>query len=169
MYVFYFVTLYINSFTLKCWFCDLATWVPSTIYWPLPEGALLAGHDQDGSPMYVGRAWHEGDQIPGKVLPAKKACYISYGGNEILKDQYDVLCHGSISWVPYNPSSRGVPPFAITGGGTADGEPLFVGMYRINLKSKKNNWKCAHTHTHTKKQTKRFIFIEKRAKQVLTS
>lgn len=32
----------------------LATWVPSTIHSPLPEGAILAGHDQDSSPIYIG-------------------------------------------------------------------------------------------------------------------
>lgn len=32
----------------------------------MPDGAILAGHDQDQSPMYIGRAWHEGDQLPGE-------------------------------------------------------------------------------------------------------
>lgn len=47
---------------------NVATWVPSSIHAPLPEGAILAGHDQDQSPIYIGRAWHEGDQLPGKNL-----------------------------------------------------------------------------------------------------
>lgn len=47
---------------------DAAKWVPSGIYESLPEGAILAGHDQDQSPMYIGRAWHEGDQLPGESI-----------------------------------------------------------------------------------------------------
>lgn len=44
----------------------VAKWVPSGVNELLPEGAILAGHDQDQSPMYIGRAWHDGDQLPGK-------------------------------------------------------------------------------------------------------
>lgn len=40
--------------------------MPSSIYKTIPEGAILAGHDQDQSPIYIGRAWHEGDQLPGE-------------------------------------------------------------------------------------------------------
>lgn len=43
----------------------VARWIPSCVYEPIPEGAILAGHDQDQSPMYIGRTWHEGDQLPG--------------------------------------------------------------------------------------------------------
>lgn len=39
--------------------------MPSSIHSSLPEGAILAGHDQDQSPIYIGRAWHGGDQLPG--------------------------------------------------------------------------------------------------------
>ncbi|XP_031620100.1 uncharacterized protein LOC116338776 isoform X3 [Contarinia nasturtii] len=103
------------------------TWVPSTLHSPLPEGALLAGHDQDGSPMYIGRAFHEGDQIPAKVIPSKNATYICYGGHEILKDSFDVLCHGNISWVQQNPMTRNEVPFAVVAGHTSSGEPLYIG------------------------------------------
>lgn len=33
----------------------------------IPHHAVLAGYDKDGSPLYVGRAHHRGDVIPGKV------------------------------------------------------------------------------------------------------
>jgi len=104
-----------------------STWVPSTIHSPLPEGAILAGHDQDGSPIYVGRAWHGGDQVPAKVLPSKHACYIPHGGQEILKDSFEVLCNGNISWVRSNPMTRSVPPMSLTAGVTSEGEPLYIG------------------------------------------
>lgn len=105
--------------------------MPSTIYSPLPEGAILAGHDQDQTPMYIGRAWHEGDQLPAKVLPSKRACYVCHGGNEILKENYDVLCHGNITWVRSYPTTRSVPPFAVAGGQCSNGEPLYIGIINI--------------------------------------
>lgn len=63
-----------------------------------------------------------------KVIPSKQACYISFDGLEIPKDSYDVLCNGNVSWEPCNPTTRAVPPFAITAGITAAGEPLYIGM-----------------------------------------
>lgn len=100
----------------------------SSRFAPLPEGAVLAGHDQDGSQIYVGRAWHAGDQIPAKVLPSKQAAYVAHGGQEVLKDEFEVLCFGNVQWISAHPSNRTVPPFALVGGTTSDGEPLYIGM-----------------------------------------
>lgn len=52
---------------------------------------MHAGTDTDGAPIYVGRSYHEGDQIPAKVIPSKNAAYIPYGGEEVLKSQFDVI------------------------------------------------------------------------------
>lgn len=52
--------------------------------------AVLAGHDIDGSAIYVGRALHEGDMIPAKVMPSKQIAYVPYGGAEIPKHDYQV-------------------------------------------------------------------------------
>lgn len=49
-----------------------------------------AGQDVDGAPIYVGRAYHDGDQVPAKVIPSKNVAYIPYGGTEIPKHQFDV-------------------------------------------------------------------------------
>lgn len=78
--------------------------------------------------MYIGRAWHEGDQLPAKVIPSKQACYISYDGEEIPKENYDVLCNGNVTWVHCMPMTRDVPPFALCCGITAAGEALYIGM-----------------------------------------
>lgn len=92
---------------------------------PLPHDAVVAGHDVDGSQIYVGRAFHEGDQIPAKVIPSKQVAYICYNGQEIPKHQYEVFCLASPNWVP---SSHGaVPPNAVVAGRTSSGEPLYVG------------------------------------------
>lgn len=78
--------------------------------------------------MYIGRVWHEGDQLPAKVVPSQQACYISYDGLEIAKENYEVLCNGNVAWVHCMPGTRAVPPFALFCGITAAGEPLYVGM-----------------------------------------
>lgn len=78
--------------------------------------------------MYIGRVWHEGDQLPAKVVPSQQACYISYDGQEIAKENYEVLCNGNVAWVHCMPGTRAVPPFALFCGITAAGEPLYIGM-----------------------------------------
>jgi Protein of unknown function (DUF3421) len=52
-----------------------AQWIPTTSHAPLPPNAIFAGNDSDGSPMYVGKAWHMGDQLPAKVIPSKNIAY----------------------------------------------------------------------------------------------
>lgn len=126
---------------ILCSCCNrLATWVSSSIHSPVPEGAISAGRDQDGSPIYIGRAWHEGDQIPAKVIPSKQACYIAHGGHEIPKNSFEVLCHGNISWIPTNPMTRSVPPFALSAGKTSSGEPLYIGKIKMNKKKNSLFW-----------------------------
>lgn len=52
--------------------------------------AVIAGHDIDGSPIYVGRAYHEGDLIPAKTIPNKHVAYVPYGGMEVAKHDFQV-------------------------------------------------------------------------------
>lgn len=75
----------------------------------LPPGAVHAGYDQDRTEIFVGRAWHNGDHLPAKVIPSKQCAYVAWGGEEILKDEYEVLCYGNVMWVKSHPSS--VPPY----------------------------------------------------------
>jgi Protein of unknown function (DUF3421) len=42
----------------------------------LGKKALRGGQDSDGSPIYVGRASHNGIFLPAKILPSKFACYV---------------------------------------------------------------------------------------------
>lgn len=65
-------------------------WVPSNAFSGVPVGAVVAGHDVDGATIYVGRAFHEGDTIPAKVLPSKRIAYIPYNGQEVAKYEYQV-------------------------------------------------------------------------------
>lgn len=86
---------------------------------------MIKGNDSDGTPMYVGRAFHEGDQIPAKVMPSKQAAYISHNGMEIFKHNYEILSGTGFTWVG---SSNGhTPAGAVFSGNTSTGEPLYVG------------------------------------------
>ncbi|XP_048007033.1 uncharacterized protein LOC125242310 [Leguminivora glycinivorella] len=58
----------------------------------VPPNAVVAGNSAAGEPLYIGRAKHEGSLTPGKVHPSHKNMYISFGGQEIPKNTYEVLC-----------------------------------------------------------------------------
>lgn len=104
----------------------LAEWIQTQPHAPLPGGAILAGHDQDRTPMYIGRAYFEGDLIPAKVIPQKQAVYVAYNGKEHqVHTQYDVLCNGNINWV--QASYGNIPPNAVHAGNTRAGERLYIG------------------------------------------
>ncbi|XP_061384463.1 uncharacterized protein LOC116769236 [Danaus plexippus] len=101
-------------------------WVPACLSQrSIPMGALRVGTDADGDEIYAGRANHEGDLLPAKVIPSKNTCYVSYGGEEILKDQFEVLVPAMFSW--QFSSGGNVPPGAVEAGVTADGEKLYFG------------------------------------------
>lgn len=57
----------------------------------VPENAVRAGTDSDGSPILIGRAEHEDDVIAAKIIPSKSSAYISYGGQEISKCDFEVI------------------------------------------------------------------------------
>ncbi|XP_011690934.1 PREDICTED: natterin-3-like [Wasmannia auropunctata] len=100
-------------------------WVNRTSSQSLPENAVSGGRDCDGSPLYVGRAFHDGDMVPAKVIPDKGVAYICHSGEEHPKSNYEVLVQGEFSWEFC--SNGEVPSDAIVAGQTADGEPLYVG------------------------------------------
>lgn len=59
-------------------------------YSAVPMDAVPSGYDVDGSQIYVGRAYHEGDLIPAKVIPSKHVAYVPYAGEEVAKSEYHV-------------------------------------------------------------------------------
>nr|CAD7573543.1 unnamed protein product [Timema californicum] len=69
--------------------CEPA-WVPS-VGGQVPDGALPSGETEDGEPLFVGRAKHEGTLSVGKVQASHAVCYIPYGGQEIGYQEYEVL------------------------------------------------------------------------------
>ena len=58
----------------------------------LPDHASQAG-EENGTPLYAGRAFHEGGTHPGKIFKAgdKYICNIGYGGKEITYTTFETL------------------------------------------------------------------------------
>lgn len=65
-------------------------WLDTYSNGEVPAQAFEGGHDVDGQRIYVGRAFHEGDWLVAKVIPGKRAAYVSYNGEEIVKDRFQV-------------------------------------------------------------------------------
>uniref|UniRef100_A0A182IVV7 DUF3421 domain-containing protein n=1 Tax=Anopheles atroparvus TaxID=41427 RepID=A0A182IVV7_ANOAO len=101
-------------------------WVHCTGRDALPAGAVLAGEDPDGDLLYVGRAYHDDNQLPAKVGPGKGFAVVSNAGQVVRKESFEVLCCGKVSWVRPEHGSV-IPPKAIIGGRTSTGEALYIG------------------------------------------
>lgn len=86
---------------------------------------VQGGQDSDGCGIFVGRANHNGDLLPAKVLPQKNAAYVAYGGEEVLVENFEVLCRKELVWE--HAAGGSVPQEAVIGGNTGDGEILYVG------------------------------------------
>lgn len=67
------------------------SWVPSGAGAPVPYNAVAAGNTGDGEPLYIGRGWHAGSQMPGKVHCSHGCLYVPFGGEEISVHEYEVL------------------------------------------------------------------------------
>lgn len=110
-------------------FLFLVHWVSGSNY--NVKDAIVGGTDTDGSTLYVGRTYHDGDNIPGKLRPAQKRLLITYNGTELIKTTYEFLCGKNVSWIK---SSNGdVPANAVMGGESNSGtntnysETLYIG------------------------------------------
>ncbi|XP_011552255.3 uncharacterized protein LOC105383837 [Plutella xylostella] len=109
-------------------------WVPttSTLAGSLTGRAVVAGHEGwDGSPLWVMRARHCGQLIPGKLNVRHNSATITHNGREVPVQNIEVLCSKGLRWVPA--TNGNVPPFAIPGGHTSTGEQLFIGRARYQL------------------------------------
>lgn len=92
----------------------------------IPPGAVEAGWDQSDT-VYVGRAFYEGEVVPGKVIPSHGVCYISYNGEEHGVGEYEVLCNPhdcQLEWI--STGGGNVPNGGLQGGISSQGEPLYI-------------------------------------------
>ena len=100
-------------------------WVQSS------HGEKVIGAVEGGSKpgeMYIGRAPHQDELVPGKVHRTHGVLYIPWGEREHAKKKYEVLTAKGNSKYDWIPSSNGqVPSGAIPGGKTSAGEVLYIG------------------------------------------
>jgi len=104
-----------------------ANWIPVAGGGQIPPTAIQGGND-NGEPQFIARASHEGGVIPGKVVQSHGCCYIAWGGAEVPKEEFEVLCNGNGHWVAV--SGENVPDEAYAAGQSEDGETLYIG--RVN-------------------------------------
>lgn len=102
------------------------TWVGSS-NGHVPAGAVLAGNQRTGEPLYVGRTHHEGSLTVGKIHTGHGCIYIPFGGQEHSSLHYEVLVsQQKAQWI--HAAAHGpLPPNPIFVGNDADGSPMYVG------------------------------------------
>ncbi|XP_043492095.1 natterin-3-like [Polistes fuscatus] len=105
-------------------------WVHRSAGLSIPETAVVGGRDIDGSTIYVGKAYHEGDVLPAKIIPDKNVAYVCYNGEEHPKSDFEVLCQSEYVWEFC--SNGSIPADAVAGGETRDGETLYIGRVLHN-------------------------------------
>ncbi|KAF5273565.1 hypothetical protein FQR65_LT04563 [Abscondita terminalis] len=101
------------------------TWVPSSPGRSAPPNSMHAGHDADGSAIYAGRAYFNGDTVPCKIIPQRRQAYVCHGGKEHPVSNFDYLCEQRMIWV--HSSNGHVPHGAVQAGRTRSGETLYLG------------------------------------------
>uniref|UniRef100_A0A182NM71 DUF3421 domain-containing protein n=1 Tax=Anopheles dirus TaxID=7168 RepID=A0A182NM71_9DIPT len=118
-----------NAGHIRNCFCVIMSgagcWQHCNVGGPFPPNMVRAGVDCDGEVIYVGRAFHEGDMVPAKVIPTKNVAFVCHGGEEVLKEDFEVLRYGAFVWE--YASNGAVPETAMRVGQTVEGEPLYMG------------------------------------------
>jgi hypothetical protein len=82
----------------------------------VPQDAIRAGTDVDGTPLYICSAIYAGGSHPGKLHSSFGGCNISYAGVE----------HTISSYLVFRPNWLGIPKFDFRAGTDTDGSPLHV-------------------------------------------
>jgi Protein of unknown function (DUF3421) len=82
----------------------------------VPQDAIRAGTDADGTPLYICSAFFNGGTFPGKLHSSFGGCNISYAGVEHTISSYFVL----------RPDWLGIPTYDFPAGTDVDGSPLHV-------------------------------------------
>ena len=63
----------------------------------IPDNAVRGGHEADGTPLFVAKAFHaeSNEWIPGKAAAHLPGCHIPWGGKEKIIENYKILVHDS--------------------------------------------------------------------------
>lgn len=71
--------------------CPLV-WVGGQHDGNVPPGALQGGRQADGTPLFIGRSFHNGSMVVGKVHPGHGVLYVPFDGQEVpIHSNYEVL------------------------------------------------------------------------------
>ena len=98
---------------------------------PVPRDAIPVGHEADGQTLFVARSLYAGGLHLGKASP-NIGCTISFAGQELSPDTYEVLCGTrdprELRWMRYRHGEKaeveGWQP--VEGGREADGRALLI-------------------------------------------
>ncbi|KAI5644515.1 hypothetical protein NE865_03404 [Phthorimaea operculella] len=93
---------------------------------------VVAGHDSDGTILWVIRGRVEGDFITGKYRVRHKEALVPYCRGEHRLSNFEVCCANPdlVHWVECRDGN--VPPTAVQGGYTSAGEALYIGRVQRN-------------------------------------
>lgn len=94
----------------------------------VPDDAIIGGSLADGTLLYIGHAYHEGDILPAQITPGRSYALVSHGCHSHRKEEYAYLRVSNTEWV--SASEGQVPKNAIVGGRTNYDEVLFIGRAR---------------------------------------
>lgn len=76
---------------------------------------VIAGFNQDGYPVGVGRCNAQRDLLPGTLDLKEGTVHVCWGGKEFFESQkFEILCDGNIEWVPAKGGE--VKPKSVEGG-----------------------------------------------------
>lgn len=50
----------------------------------VPDNSVWFGRDDDGSDIFCGKAWCDGEEVPAKVIPNRRECRINNNGCETV-------------------------------------------------------------------------------------
>ncbi|XP_037030120.1 uncharacterized protein LOC119069981 [Bradysia coprophila] len=121
---------------------DYPKWVSSSRGGKIPLGAIQGGIDSDGAILYVARAFHETEIIPGKLNSLSKLTYMGNNGIEYAKTSYEVLVGCKAHWEI--PRENNIPPNAIIAGVAYDGAYY---VCRVRLLGNLTNGKMHNRHS----------------------
>eukprot|EP01120_Amphizonella_sp_Union-15-10_P003529 TRINITY_DN1394_c0_g1_i1.p1 TRINITY_DN1394_c0_g1~~TRINITY_DN1394_c0_g1_i1.p1 ORF type:complete len:175 (+),score=38.33 TRINITY_DN1394_c0_g1_i1:61-525(+) len=115
----------------------MATWVQHKKSENIPSNALIGGHEQDGTPLYVIRSKHENSVQPGKFNPKHTDAYIGFAGKEIGKSEFEILVLEAkdfvrARWVPVSQNQGDLLGRAFVSGFDINQEPLYVARAKVS-------------------------------------
>ena len=110
----------------------------------MPPNAIVAGERRNGDRFYICRAQYAGGVHPGALARTSRACSISYGGQEYLLPNYEVLVGSGYSWVSVYDGD--IPFDALPAGIERQGSTLTLYICRGEVKSEWRPGKISKTN-----------------------